>query len=87
MISPSEAVGHLPMVTLAAAEARRLQQGQTVSAAAATRAAPLALGGSASESEATVRVLGPQGQFLGLGRLLSDGRLAPKRLVAQPLSE
>ena len=87
LISPSEAVGHLPMVTLAAAEARRLQQGQTVSAAGATRAASLASGGSASESEATVRVHGPQGQFLGLGRLLSDGRLAPKRLVAQPLSE
>jgi tRNA pseudouridine55 synthase len=87
LISPSEAVGHLPMVTLAAAEARRLQQGQTVSAAGATLGAIRASGGSPPEPEATVRVHGSQGQFLGLGRLLSDGRLAPKRLVAQPLSE
>jgi tRNA pseudouridine55 synthase len=87
LISLSEAVGHLPTVMLAAAAARRLQQGQIVSAAGATRGICWASGGSSPAPEVTVRVHGPEGKFLGLGRLLSDGRLAPKRLVAQALSE
>lgn len=87
LISPSDAVGHLPAVTLAADEARRLQQGQAVSAAGATRGMPRVSVGSSPVPEDTVRVHGPEGKFLGLGRLLSDGRLAPKRLVAQSPSE
>ena len=87
LISPSDAVGHLPVVTLATDEARRLQQGQAVSAAGAMRGVTGVSVGSSPVPEATVRVHDPEGKFLGLGRLLSDGRLAPKRLVAQSPSE
>ncbi|MBU3672828.1 MAG: tRNA pseudouridine(55) synthase TruB [Sinobacteraceae bacterium] len=84
LIAPAEAVGHLPAVNLAADAARRLQQGQIVSVAEGA-ASPAGVADAAGEI--TVRVLGPEGRFLGLGRLCAPGRLAAKRLVAQPLSE
>ena len=84
LITPAEAVGHLPAVTLTAEGARRLQQGQIVPAG---EGAVAAAGAGETGGELTVRVHGPEGKFLGLGRLGAAGRLAPKRLVAQHLSE
>ncbi|MFM2109352.1 MAG: hypothetical protein RLZZ372_276 [Pseudomonadota bacterium] len=77
MVSMDEAVGHLPLVCLGAEAARKLGQGQIVDAPEALRL-PL---------EATVRLRDPAGGFLGLGKVAAPGRVAPKRLVAQKVSE
>ena len=34
-------------------------------------------------AEGMLRLYGPQGRFLGLGRVLDDGRVGPKRLIAK----
>lgn len=60
-------VGHLPAVTLDAAEARRVAQGQS------TRC-PDAVAGR-------VRAYGPGGAFLGVGVVGPDGTLRPRRLL------
>ncbi|MBM4210391.1 MAG: tRNA pseudouridine(55) synthase TruB [Gammaproteobacteria bacterium] len=77
VVSMDEAVGHLPLVCLGAEAARKLRQGQVVEAVEALRL-PL---------QATVRVRDPAGVFLGLGKVAAAGRIAPKRLVAQKVSE
>jgi len=90
LIGPAEAVGHLPAITLPADAARRLQQGQMVSVAPDPTVSSAGVDADRPVDvprEVTVRVHGPEGQFLGLGRLCAPGRLAAKRLVAQPLSE
>lgn len=76
-VSLDEAVGHLPLVTLAPEAARKLLQGQVVDA-------PEALHGTLGQ---TVRVHGPGAVFLGLARVAAPGRVAPKRLVADRASE
>lgn len=77
LVSLDEAVAHLALVSLDERTARRLLQGQVVDSTDALRAA---LGD-------TVRVHGPGGRFLGLGRVVAPGRVAAKRLVAQQVSE
>jgi tRNA pseudouridine55 synthase len=95
LITPAEAVGHLPRVTLGGESARRLQHGQVVTVATDTGAITTGAidtgrpgaGGGDPAGGTTVRVFDAVGKFLGLGRLDAGGRLAPKRLVAQHLSE
>jgi len=77
LVSMDEAVGHLPLVCLGAEAARKLGQGQVVEAVEVLRL-PL---------QATVRVRDSMGAFLGLGKVAAPGRVAPKRLVAQKVSE
>jgi tRNA pseudouridine55 synthase len=77
LVSLDEAVGHLRLVSLGETATRRLAQGQVVDATEALR---FNLG-------ETVRVHGPEGRFLGLGRVAAPARIAAKRLVAQQVSE
>jgi hypothetical protein len=77
LVSLDEAVGHLRLVSLGETAALRLAQGQVVDATEALR---FKLG-------ETVRVHGPEGRFLGLGRVAAPARIAAKRLVAQQVSE
>jgi len=76
-VTLDEAVGHLRRVSLTPEAARRMTQGQVVEAPEALR---FALG-------ETVRLHGPGLIFMGLGRIAAPGRVAPKRLVAQKVSE
>lgn len=76
LLAPAAAVPQLPAVELEAEGARRLRLGQQVSLASPS----LPVG-------QRVRVMGPQGVFLGIGQVASPGRLAPKRLVAASSSE
>ncbi len=76
-VSLDEAVGHLPLVSLGPDPARRLGQGQIVDA-------PEVLHGALGS---LVRVHGPGGRFLGLGRVVAPARMAAKRLVAQQVNE
>lgn len=71
------AVPHLRRVSLDAAAARRLGQGQIVDAREALHS-PLGT---------TVCLEAEGGAFLGLGRVVAPARIAPKRLVAQRVSE
>ncbi|MBM4240025.1 MAG: tRNA pseudouridine(55) synthase TruB [Gammaproteobacteria bacterium] len=77
LVSLDEAVGHLPLVCLGAKAARKMGQGQIVESVDALRL-PL---------ETTVRMRDAAGIFLGLGKVAAPGRVAPKRLVAQKVSE
>jgi len=77
LVSLDEAVGHLPLVCLGAEAARKMGQGQIVESVDALRL-PL---------ETTVRMRDAAGIFLGLGKVAAPGRVAPKRLVAQKVSE
>ena len=66
------ALGELPMVRLTESGGYYLRRGQAVSVAN-------------SPSGGMVRVGLESGEFLGLGEILDDGRLAPRRLlVSQP---
>ena len=67
LIDPEIAVGHLERVELSDSEAFYLKQGQPV----LVRNAPLS---------GMVRIAEASGQFLGIGTILDDGRVAPKRL-------
>lgn len=73
----SAAVPHLRRVGLDSVAARRLAQGQIVEAREA-------LHGALDE---TVSLANERGDFLGLGRVVAPGRVAPKRLVAQRTTE
>jgi len=64
-------VAALPRVDLAAAEARRLGQGQAVYCPAISVTGGLA------------RVYGPGQEFLGVGEMAEPGRLVPKRLTVR----
>lgn len=72
LIGLSAAVAHLPLVTLDAAGARRISQGQEVVVA-----------GLASPPDQVLRLEDSSGGFLGLGRVAGVGRIAAKRLVRQ----
>lgn len=72
-----EAVPHLRRVSLEAGTVRRLLQGQIVDA-------PPLLEAPLGE---VVCLLDHAGVFLGLGRVAAPGRVAPKRLVAERVSE
>lgn len=75
LLGPEVTVGHLPAVVLDARGAVALAQGREVRV---DSAAPLG---------STVRVSAPGGVFMGLGRVAAPGIVAPKRLVAQRVSE
>ncbi|AHK78589.1 pseudouridine synthase [Ectothiorhodospira haloalkaliphila] len=66
-----EALVHWPAVTLDADSAFYLGQGQAVFVPGLMHRGHL-------------RLYGPKDRFLGVGRLLDDGRVAPKRLIVQP---
>ncbi len=70
LISPEEAVNHLPLVELHAGEGYYVRLGQAIF----VPNAPL---------EGLVRIKEGEGDFIGIGEMLDDGRMAPKRLVAQ----
>lgn len=75
LLGPEVTVGHLPEVVLGAMATVAMTQGRQVPA---TIGAPVG---------STVRMSGPGGQFIGLGRIAAPGFVAPKRLVAQKVSE
>lgn len=68
---PADAMlGHLPVVQLSALAAHYLRQGQPVTA-------------RLERTSGWVRLYAPEQRFLGLGEVLDDGRVAPRRLVAE----
>ena len=67
LLDPELAVDHLPRVEVTDSAAFYLKQGQAV----VVRNAPL---------NGMVRVAEAGGPFLGIGEMLDDGRVAPKRL-------
>ena len=75
LLGPEVTVGHLAAVTLDARGAVALAQGRGVRVPCE---APVG---------STVRVSAPGGVFMGLGRVAAPGIVAPKRLVAQKVSE
>ena len=63
------AVMHLAKVEMAASEQFYMLQGQ-----------PVQIPGSPTDG--VVRMYGESGSFLGIGEILDDGRVGPKRLIA-----
>lgn len=71
LLLPGDAVlEHLPPISLSRHAAFYLRQGQAVAASGRARG--------------PVRVYEEDGLFLGIGEVLDDGRLAPRRLVRSP---
>ena len=68
LLPPEEALSDWPMVSLSQNSAYYLQQGQAVQVPRAP-------------SSGWVRLRRDDGQFLGIGQILDDGRVAPKRLI------
>lgn len=66
-------VSGLPAIVLTADSTARILKGQA--------AQP-----EARQPEGMLRLYDPVGRFLGLGKMQPDGRLSPKRLVAQPVA-
>jgi len=76
LLKPVDAsVAHLMAVDLPESVAWYFRRGQPVTAPKAYR--------EAQEGD-IVRIFESGGQFLGVGEVLEDGRLAPKRLVVEP---
>jgi tRNA pseudouridine55 synthase len=72
LLTPDQALPHWPRLRLGAAESLYLRQGNTIMPGAiATGLDP-----------GPVRLGDHQGRFLGVGELLADGRLAPRRIFA-----
>ena len=69
LLPVDSALDHIPRVTLPEASAFYLRQGQPVLVPKAP-------------CDGMVRVASEAGEFLGLGEVLDDGRIAPRRLVA-----
>ncbi|WP_028989252.1 tRNA pseudouridine(55) synthase TruB [Thermithiobacillus tepidarius DSM 3134] len=69
LLPADQALGHLPAAALGDSSAAYLLLGQAVTA---PRGLPSGL----------VRLYGPGGRFLGLGAVLDDGRVAPRRLIS-----
>lgn len=76
LLPPEDALAGWPVAVLDAAAAGRWLQGQAV--AAATVPEPPSEMTVSSAPETLVRVDGPQG-FIGVGEMLGDGRVAPRR--------
>ena len=76
-------VGHWPALQLAGAPAFYLKQGQPVFVAHAPTEGWVRLyeRAAASEEDASAAA-DPTGAFLGVGEILDDGRVAPRRLIA-----
>jgi tRNA pseudouridine55 synthase len=72
LLRPDDALTALPEARTTIEQAIALRHGQAISAACQPSAAP----------GRRVRLYGPGGDFLGLGEVLSDGRLQPRRLLA-----
>ncbi len=68
LLPADSAVQHLPAITLDADSTFYLQQGQ-------------AIWQSGSIPQGLIRLYNEQHEFLGLGELQSDGKIAPKRLI------
>jgi tRNA pseudouridine55 synthase len=68
LLPPEEALSDWPMVSLSQNSAYYLQQGQAVQVPRAP-------------SSGWVLLRRDDGQFLGIGQILEDGRVAPKRLI------
>jgi tRNA pseudouridine55 synthase len=68
LLPEDSAVQHLPSITLNADSAFYLQQGQSVWQ-------------SGQVAQGLLRLYDVQQQFLGLGELQNDGKIAPKRLI------
>jgi len=73
LLPGDQALERLPAVTLSQNAAYYLRQGQTVSA-------------PHGHPAGWVRLYQDHREFLGLGEVLADGRIAPKRLVGVPLA-
>ena len=70
LLKPADdAILHWPSIELADSGARQLRSGQAVT----VRGAPLG---------AWVRIYGGDGHFMAVGRVLDNGRVVPKRLIA-----
>lgn len=69
LLPVDEALGHIPLVKLPQSSGFYLRQGQPVLVPNAP-------------CDGMVRVALDTGEFLGLGEILADGRVAPRRLVA-----
>ncbi|MEL7187191.1 MAG: tRNA pseudouridine(55) synthase TruB [Pseudomonadota bacterium] len=67
LLAADVALGGMPAVVVAAAEAEKFCGGQAVEAAA-------------EAGEGLVRTYGPEHRFLGVGELADDGRVAPRRV-------
>lgn len=76
-------VGHWPALQLAGAPAFYLKQGQPVFVAHAPTEGWVRLYERTAASEADASAAAdPTGAFLGVGEILDDGRVAPRRLIA-----
>ena len=70
LLPPDRGVEDWPRVDLDAEDTRRLLDGQSVTSAAA------------APEQGLVRMYGPAGRFLGIAQRDEDGRVTPRRLVA-----
>lgn len=90
VLPPAFAVEHLPAVTVDAGQARRFGQGAPVAWTAAPGGGPFAsaeVKGDALTAEGLVRVHGPDGRLVGLGRWEAGGGrrwLRPERVLQPP---
>ena len=69
LISPEEAVNHLPLVEVSGSAGYYVRLGQAVMV-------------PKSPVEGLVRIREENGAFLGIGEVLDDGRITPRRLIA-----
>lgn len=74
LLAPDAALQALPQARVTAMQVATLRHGQALEAGA------VAIDGVVVPGR-RVRVYGPEGTFLGLAELLSDGRLQPRRLM------
>lgn len=90
VLPPAFGVEHLPAVTVDAGQARRFGQGAPVAWTAAPGGGPFAsaeVKGDALAAEGLVRVHGPDGRLVGLGRWEAGGGrrwLRPERVLQPP---
>jgi tRNA pseudouridine55 synthase len=72
-LRPDAALGHLEAASFDAEGVARLRHGQSARSL-----------GDSPRGARRVRLYGPGEEFLGLGEVLPDGRLQPRRLLQQP---
>jgi tRNA pseudouridine55 synthase len=71
-LAPDAALGHLEAASFDSDGVARLSRGQ-----------PARSLGESPKSGNRIRLYGPRGEFLGLGEVLPDGRVQPRRLLRQ----